>query len=613
MKCLKIFFHFTIICSSYLNVLGQNITIDDNKTPTELVSVLTNNSPCISVPNTSVKVKGDPFTPGKNSYGYFSKSTSDFPFSEGIILNTDSATNAIGPYDIGDIGGGKPSWSGDTDLDSVLGINTVNATLLEFDFVPLTNYISFNYIFASNEYQLYFPCQFSDGIAFLIKENNIPGAKYENFATIPNTPFPVSSQNIHPIINDVIVSDGLKKGCPASYESYFNSYNLANSPINYSGQTKVMKATKSVIAYKSYHIKLVIANQKNEYLDSAVFIEAGSFKSEIDLRPDPNTLVCFGVPFLLDTKLTSTYAHKWFKDGSLSAIPGEVYPTYPADDTGKYKVEVDLGSGCVATGEIKIEFAPQIVLNPIIEGKCDEDGSGTATFNLTTVETKIKNLDPSISTVKFYKNQIGTLLLDPIITPKSFIKTSVLDQVIYYQVTSIYGCTAASTITLTTQSSNLISGISTPPTINDFLGNDNSVELIPPTTGGSYEYSLNGINFQTSNLFTGLSIGNYTAYIRNTNTCEYSIYELTILDYPKFFTPNEDGFNDNWQIKNLDLFPKAIVSIFDRFGKLLTQINTLKNSWDGKYNGINLPSDDYWFSINFGDRKIIKGHFTLKR
>jgi gliding motility-associated-like protein len=323
--------------------------------------------------------------------------------------------------------------------------------------------------------------------------------------------------------------------------------------------------------------------------------------------------VCFGDSFLLDTKSLSTYTYKWFKDGSLTAIPSATNATYPVIDSGTYTVEVDLGSGCVATGEIKMEFAPQIVLNPINEGKCDEDGTGTATFDLTTVETKIKNLDPKISTVKFYKTQTGAVLSDPIVNPNSFDKTSVTDQEIYYEVTSIYGCTAVSTITLTTQSSNLISGIGKSPMVNDFLGNDNSVELIPPSVGGPYEYSLDGINFQASNVFTDLSIGNYTAYIRDTNTCEYSIYELTILDYPKFFTPNEDGFNDYWEIKNMDLFPKAIVSIFDRYGKLITQTGTLKNAWDGKQNGRKLPSDDYWFSINFGDGKIVKGHFTLKR
>lgn len=616
MKCIKTFFLFAIICSPYLNVFGQNITVDDTKTPTELVSILTNNSACISVSYPSVI--GDTFTPGKNSYGYFNNAGGSFPFSEGIILNTDSATKAIGPYISGDVGGGNIKWSGDTDLNSILGIKSTNSTLLEFDFTPLTNFISFNYIFASNEYQLYFPCYYSDGFAFLIKEN-IPGATYQNLALIPGTSTPVSSKNIHPITNDYTDSSGFYRGCPELNINYFNGYNTNTSPINYSGQTRVMKAQTDVIASKSYHIKLVIADDKNEYFDSAVFIEAGSFSPKIDLGSDQllltNNPVCFGDSFLLDTKLPSTYTYKWFKDGSLTAILGETNSTYSAVDSGTYKVEVDLGSGsgCIAVGEIKLEFTPQIILNDTSLGMCDGNGTGTATFDLTKSETIIKNNNTSLTKVAFYETQTGAVLSDLIANPSTFVKTAATDQIVYAKATSVYGCTNTSTVTLTTLPSVLISGIGFPPTVNDFLGNDNSVELIPPTTGGSYEYSLDGINYQTSNIFTGLSIGNYTAYIRDTNTCEYSIYEITILDYPHFFTPNDDGFNDNWEIKNLDLFPKAIVSIFDRFGKLLSQIGTLKKSWDGKLNGRKLPSDDYWFSINFGDGKIIRGHFSLKR
>lgn len=613
MKCLKTILLFAIICSPYLNLFGQKITVNDSKTPFELVSILTNSSACISFSNASVK--GDTFTLGKNSFGYFNKSTSDFPFSEGVILNTDSATNAIGPYVSGDIGGGKLSWPGDSDLNSILGINTVNATVLEFDFVPLTNYIGFNYIFASNEYQLYFPCQFSDGIAFLIKEN-IPGATYQNFAKIPNTALPVSSQNIHPIINDVVVSDGLKKGCPASNESYFNGYNLASSPINYSGQTKVMKAGTTVIANNSYHIKIVIANQKNEYLDSAVFIEAASFSPKIDLGPDQllvtDNPVCFGASKVLDTKLASTYNFTWFKDGSTTPIPGETNPTLNVTDSGTYTASVDIGSACIATGEIKIEFAPQIIINPTTRGKCDLDGTGTATFDLTTIETELKSKDSTLMKVEFYETQIGTLLSNLIVNSTAYTKTTATDLTIYTNAKSKYGCSSTSTALLSTVASSYIPVIGSTPTVNDFLGNENSVTLNPPTTGGPFDYSLDGINYQVSNVFSGLSTGKYNAYIRNTK-CEFSKYEIIVLDYPKFFTPNEDGFNDNWQIKNLDLFPKAIVSIFDRFGKLVAQINTLKNSWDGKYNGLKLTSDDYWFSIPFEDGKIIKGHFTLKR
>lgn len=84
------------------------------------------------------------------------------------------------------------------------------------------------------------------------------------------------------------------------------------------------------------------------------------------------------------------------------------------------------------------------------------------------------------------------------------------------------------------------------------------------------------------------------------------------MDYPKFFTPNGDGFNDFWKIKNIDLFPNAELNIFDRYGKLLKQLNISNNGWDGTFNGLALPSDDYWFQLII-DNKTIKGHFSLKK
>lgn len=615
MKFIKIILSITFICSSTAFVFGQNITIDDTKTALDLVKVLTNNSPCIITSGETVI--GDTFTTGKNSYAYFNNAGGNFPFSEGVILNTWSALNSIGPYVSGNNGGGDTKWNGDSDLDQTLGVNSKNATLLEFDFTPLTNSISFNYIFASNEYQSNFPCRFSDGFAFLIKENST-GSSYQNLAIIPSTSIPVSSENIHPLINDFSDISGLHKGCSSINENYFNGFNSASSPINYSGQTIIMNAQTSVIIGKNYHIKLVIADDNNEYFDSAIFLQAGSFSSKIDLGINhtltTNNSICFGESFLIDTKLPANYNYKWYKNGSSIPIPNETNPTYTAIDSGTYKVEVDLGTGCIATGEIIIEFNPQISLNSTSLSKCDDNGNGTATFDLTKAETVIKNNNTNLTTIDYYENQTGSLLSNLITNPKLFTKTTVSDQTVYAQVKNIYGCTETTTLTLKTIPSKINPLIVVPsPIINDFAENKNSIELIPPTTGGLYDFSLDGINYQASPLFTNLSIGNYNAYIRETTTCEYLTYPITLLDYPRFFTPNGDGYDDTWKIKNLNLFPKAVVTIFDRYGKLLTQLNTINNSWDGKFNSYELPADDYWFSLNFDDGKIIKGHFSLKR
>jgi gliding motility-associated-like protein len=104
-------------------------------------------------------------------------------------------------------------------------------------------------------------------------------------------------------------------------------------------------------------------------------------------------------------------------------------------------------------------------------------------------------------------------------------------------------------------------------------------------------------------------------YVKDTKDCGVVPATFYILDYPKFFTPNGDGINDFWSIKNLNQrnLQNGTIEIFDRYGKPIHQINTRNQVWDGTFNGVNLPSSDYWFQMKLADGKIIKGHFSLKR
>jgi gliding motility-associated-like protein len=91
-----------------------------------------------------------------------------------------------------------------------------------------------------------------------------------------------------------------------------------------------------------------------------------------------------------------------------------------------------------------------------------------------------------------------------------------------------------------------------------------------------------------------------------------------VIDYPKFFTPNQDGYNDTWNITALENQPNSKIYIFDRYGKFLKQISTSGIGWDGTYNGAEMPSTDYWFKLEYtdldtGNLKIFKAHFSLKR
>lgn len=146
----------------------------------------------------------------------------------------------------------------------------------------------------------------------------------------------------------------------------------------------------------------------------------------------------------------------------------------------------------------------------------------------------------------------------------------------------------------------------------DFSALENSISVI--ATGlGIYEYSLDGENYQSYPVFSNLEEGAYTVYIRDTNGCGVITVDAAILDYPRFFTPNGDGYNDVWRIKNLArIDAKAKIYIFDRYAKLIVSFPA-NYAWDGTRKGTQLPATDYWFLIEFSNGKNMRGHFHLTR
>ncbi|MBO6607673.1 MAG: T9SS type B sorting domain-containing protein [Psychroserpens sp.] len=135
---------------------------------------------------------------------------------------------------------------------------------------------------------------------------------------------------------------------------------------------------------------------------------------------------------------------------------------------------------------------------------------------------------------------------------------------------------------------------------------------------GVYEYSLDGGPWQDENIFTDVSLGEHEVTARDKNGCGEASDQVTVMDYPKFFTPNGDGYNDTWNISAIDEQPNAVIYIFDRYGKLLKQLSPTGAGWNGTYNGTPMPTSDYWFIVEYnerstGERKEFKAHFTLKR
>ncbi|MCW1148190.1 T9SS type B sorting domain-containing protein, partial [Flavobacterium lacisediminis] len=130
---------------------------------------------------------------------------------------------------------------------------------------------------------------------------------------------------------------------------------------------------------------------------------------------------------------------------------------------------------------------------------------------------------------------------------------------------------------------------------------------------GTLMYSLDEGTLQSSNVFTNVSSGPHTITVIDTQGCTYLVQTVFVINYPQYFTPNGDGINDGWFIAGLQ--DTDYIYIFDRYGKLIKQLRG-EEFWDGTYNLENLPSTDYWFTVDYlenGVKKQFKAHFSLIR
>jgi gliding motility-associated-like protein len=499
MKCSRILIFSLIFIGFSSNCFSQYITVSENLTINQLVIDKLINNPCAEISNVSVRGIGGG---GNESYGYFTAGTSNFPFADGIVLCTGTAISAIGPNTsiLSPQNSGAISWSGDEDSRLALGVSSsLDATVLEFDFKPISNTISFEYIFSSEQY-LSNPspnqCGFTDGFVFLLREANTSNP-YQNLAIVPGTTLPVTVNNVR----------GQGTICPPANEQYFDAFNGTQHPTNFNGQTKTLIATSNVTAGTLYHIKIVVADQGNNLFDSAIFLKGGSFNIGTNLGIDKlianQNPLCAGEISILNASQPNAQSYKWFKNGNLildmiSALPIAT-PTYEVTDSGVYKVAVEISASCILTDEIVIEYVPPPTVVDTILLQCDDNSDGITTYDLTKVKNIVTGNDPQLTVVNYYTSlfeaQNNT---NQIVYPREFTNTTA-NQIIYVRIKNQFNCVAIAKITLqiTTTSVNSI--------VADFCDRSGIQD-------GITELSQIDFGTVTSQLLTGLPTGLQVTY-----------------------------------------------------------------------------------------------------
>ena len=305
-----------------------------------------------------------------NGIGYFDRNGSSWPFDNGLVLSSGNVDDITGP-ESGTISDGGWDWPGDSDLEA--NVSTVdagdsnNASIVEFDFIPVVDYMSFDFIFASEEYGT-FQCDYSDAFAFLL---TYPDGSVLNLAKVPGTDDEVSVFSVR----DEAYNDWCDSVNPEWFDMYYGDGGQPplSDPINIIGYTKVMTAAAEVIPGELYHIKLVIADALDDQLDSAVFIGGGTFRigspdlgedillssGNANCQGEEVIVTAYDSPDLQPPNSVLT----WYQDGVLiDEATGNL--SWGVTETGYYSVGVTInGTTCTFEDEVLIEFFPV----PVVE------------------------------------------------------------------------------------------------------------------------------------------------------------------------------------------------------------------------------------------------------
>lgn len=307
---------------------------------------------------------------------------------------------------------------------------------------------------------------------------------------------------------------------------------------------------------------------------------------------------------------SSAYSVSYHKDESDAInniqLPKENYSTIGENTYTIYvRVTNDL-NGCYSyiPFEINVNIPANFELEDDIICLNSDDTPNVPEFSLPILDTNISEDD---YTFEWYLD--GELIIDETFSLLTVVKPGTYDVIVTNKLTN---CLITKTSVITPSGRPIDYEISI---VSDYFANNDIVE-ITANGYGDYVYSMNG-NVQESPIFENILPGIHDFCILDQLGCGDICEEVIIIDFMRYFTPNSDNYNDGWRIFESEYLINAQIFIYDRYGKVITELDPNGETWDGTYNGVDLPSTDYWFKVDFDDnegkRRSFKSHFTLIR
>ncbi len=457
--------------------------------------------------------------------GTFTANNTNLGLNSGILLTSGDADKAIGPNNSG--GAGKDNnGNGDADLKAIIGGNTFDACILEFDIIPSCDTLKINYVFASEEYNEYVCANVNDVFAFFISGPGITGT--QNIATVPNTTTAVAINSVN---NGSVGSNGNNSNCTSLANSAYFVDNKNGNTIEYDGFTIPMIAKSPVQSCQTYHMKIAIADGGDGVYDSGVFLDKAGLTCDSDyayitMIDSVGVEGCKDLSFEIHRTgdLASSYTVDLITSGT--ATDGIDYTGVPTSYTFSPGETTKLISISVANDGITEGTETLLITGQYLV--CGYQFTDTLSFTISDAFTMTAGTDTSLCSgggqinlsanyqgaIKYKWTPTAGLSNANISNPVATVNTST---VYYVTATDANGCIAQDSVTITI-GANL--GLTT--TYNDVScngGNDGQASVAASAGNNPFTYLWNDPNAQTTAIATNLVAGVYQVTVTDATGC----------------------------------------------------------------------------------------------
>ncbi len=568
---------YTLLALTICPSLNAQLIVDNTRTVQDLVqNVLL--GPGVTA--SGITFNGLPASTVNIQLGYFDGTNSNLGLNEGIMLGSGDVTMAIGPNNNGGntLPAGGTGSGPDNDLATIIGApGSFDKSVIEFDFIPAGDSLTFNYVFASEEYLEFVNAGFNDAFGFFLSGPGISGPYSNNainIALIPATTTPVTIDNVNNSVNAAYyVDNGNGNSTPQ---------NTDPTVLQYDGFTVVMQAQAVVQCGQTYHIKLAISDAGDSALDSGVFLEAGSFSSAGEVQisavsgDGTNLMVegesCGNAVFTFtrpttDGDLTINFnitgdAVNGIDYGSQngSAVPDSV--TIP---DGQSSVSLPV----IAFSDTNSEQTETIVFEIIYVNSCGDSTIESDTIFLINIDDIIGRLSPDATICVWdgVYEHLPTYLNNPS-------DTTIVS-------VDVDGGTGHGTYTYTWSDG-------TAPQID---GDSTSSIIVSPGMDTDYYVTI------TDTCSNQITVGPIRVEVK----CPIVI--------PNVFSPNGDGNNEFFTILNIEQYPNNKVVIYNRWGNKIYERENYQNDWDGEEHSDGV----YYYIVTTGEEgeNPFTGHVNI--